>query len=505
MRNPAWTWQAAGGGYVELYVQEPSEPELPPGAVWTKPRELTICAARSVLRLTLPDYRPRQHAPIILAEMARQNDYGLPMSVLILIAVMERTGRLPGPLAAATANKILANPALPDGPPLPLSQLRELVADPFSNVPEDPPAGRWNQARIMLLLGERYWRLSREEATKAGTTPLALEQEQYEQRMEMAIVAGIALQEGLAGPPAGWLHPDPHPADAWLDYAALRCGPDGVPAALLDIGRRGSSLIETSDESGERSLSADQADRLLLQARHLLADVDRPYPRHIGQALDVRVLRATLPQLAAWEIATLRVVPHPEGLWVACLDADGEIAARAWWAASPEAGERAPVTIPPACWVLLHTVLAALWHDLCADAIEIEISSSRPHRQPQRERERKQSAVIQLPPTRYYRAHWMEPVSDQTLEEIRRGGNCYRRLPDEWEERRARPDFIQRQRQAAERAERHGAPPPPPGYTYVRPWISGPDAEYDDARPSRAPRRVISRGLLSLILTLDEP
>jgi hypothetical protein len=181
--------------------------------------------------------------------------------------------------------------------------------------------------------------------------------------------------------------------------------------------------------------------------------------------------------------------------------------AAAWWEAAAEAGSRAPTSFPPAAWIYMHAVLAAVWHDLCADAIIIppapDLKTSLRTDEPSGRRLKTHTAPhrILLPPVRAQPAIWADAADRAALARATAGGHGYRRLPQDWQQRRDRPDFQHRQAAAAQRAIDHGYPPPPPGFTYVRPFMRG----LVHGEPLRQLDQVTvrSRGLFTLLLGLQ--
>lgn len=301
---------------------------------------------------------------------------------------------------------------------------------------------------------------------------------------------------------------DGNAAEAIIDWLALAGGPGEPPAEILPDGLGANIEALGLDEVAvDRSMPLDQAHDLQRLAAILLSRVERPMPRYIGRPLDVMLSPSLLPRLALWKISGVRVIPHPRGMWVAALSRDGVHIAAAWWAAQPESSERYPLTFPAAAWTLMHPIFAALWHDLCADAIVVH---RRPHdsttnsaeAQPTTARPARRKPTkrhILLPPPRYV-GEWGSNEERAAIDRYVLVGHGYRRLPAGWEERESRRDFQQRQERAAERARSEGMDAPPPGFTYVSSYERG----VRSARTGQQPYVVRSRGLFTLMLGLRQ-
>jgi hypothetical protein len=253
------------------------------------------------------------------------------------------------------------------------------------------------------------------------------------------------------------------------------------------------------------ALSVEQATALHDLARVLLAERDRPVPRLLHRVIDIAVPHDLFPRLARWQIALLRVQPFPDGMFVAALDATGASMAAAWWPARPDTAARHPLSFPAAAWVVLHPVLAGIWHDLCADALQVpDARPPRPHPRPEREppprAARGRSPCVLPPPRPVPRVAWASADDRARIARACALRGAYRRLPPAWEQRVGRDDFCTRRQAAADRATRYGYPPPPPGFTFVRPHTRG----IGEPDPGQHPAaRVRPRGLFALALGLQ--
>ena len=366
-------------------------------------------------------------------------------------------------------------------------------------------AGRWNAARSILLYGEELWKLRGDVAAWWGSSQIS-DDPQDARAALLLHFASIALQPTTSPIPIPFTDGQ-KAGEAIIDYLAVAGGPDPIPG---DIYTSGLGAIFPSQESflgggpTERSIEWQQGVELSRLAVSLLHGVDRPAPRYVGQALTVALPPDLLPRLGAFGVVSIRVYPRSNGMYVAVLDRENQTLAAAWWHASAKSGERNPNTFSPACWLLVHVICSALWHDLCADAVEISAPLSIPRSQgantarPAKERPERTSRLAILPPPRYRRATWGEGEDAERIRQVAhyKSGD-YRRLPPGYEEREADRGFQARQREAAARAEGFGFPAPPPGYTFVKPHVRG--AGDEEAKESPAVR-IRSRGLFSLML-----
>ena len=164
-----------------------------------------------------------------------------------------------------------------------------------------------------------------------------------------------------------------------------------------------------------------------------------------------------------------------------------------------------PLTFPAAAWGLLHPLLAGLWRNLCADAIPVadvpqpaaglpRTGSGKPAGSAGRAR------PIRLPPPRQSAYTVGADTTDRAaLLAARRMGQDYRRLPRGWEARQRQPDFQHRRTAAIGRAGAHHCPAPPPGFTFVRPFVRGTGAPAAGDAP---PQAVHAPGLCAVLLGL---
>lgn len=363
----------------------------------------------------------------------------------------------------------------------------------------------WALARTLFAYAAALWHLRGARAAYWGS----LDIRQHPNNATMII---LVLLSGLV-PPAPGVLPVPFAPRVLLHYAvldwlALAAGPTDPPFALVGAGigmeTNAHMALGRTDERGNLSLAHGKA--LSDLAATLLASTERPAPRHIGKMLDIAIPPDLIGRLAVFDVTGVLVVPHQHGLWIAAQDEHGTSVALAWWSAAASSAERAPLTFPPAGWMLIHTLLAALWHDLCADAIEVDARPSPrttgiydPHgrQTPPAQHHRR----VMLPPVRY-RARWGSDEERRILSHYTLVDVGYRRLPRGWQERCERADFERRQEAAAVRARANGYDAPPPGFTYVAPHQRPVMRLTGEPVMPRETMKVRSRGLFTLLLGL---
>jgi hypothetical protein len=250
---------------------------------------------------------------------------------------------------------------------------------------------------------------------------------------------------------------------------------------------------------------------------------DRP-PRYIGRVLELDLPGHLISQLHPWGIMGLMVQVEPDGMYVSVRDGDGRSMAAAWWEANAASSQRTPVNYTPASWTLLHPIFCSIWCDLKSEGVVLEKpdsltdghfgssqGASKKHKKKSSASKKRQK--IYLPPVRVIsKARWGTDSDRQTIERAVVGGNRYRRLPEGWQERERlawelckrtgiKPAILLTREAAAERAEAHGRPAPPPGFTYVAPF--GREETATDESGSRSIPSVRAKGLFSLWLGLQ--
>lgn len=376
------------------------------------------------------------------------------------------------------------------------------------------PATPWTRAWWLVKVGRLLWRIDGIPAAAWGTLPIGAVH-QIMERKTMMVVPLLAAWSGMPDDLPFAIAPDAvNTWDAWIDWSSLAYGPGPPPAIMRPrgLGHVTGGLLETNPDPTLTQLSTERAQVLFDTAMHLLAQQQRPAPRYIDQTLQVLMPETVIPELRMWNIHALVIVPNPDGLWCSVTNNNGESMGATWWQADAHTGIRVPLAFPPAAWVVLHAVLAALWADLCADAVTIESPNPRQQTGPRRERGGGRPTPIVLPPPRYHRATppvpatWITPDEEAILDRTRLMGRSYRRLPAGWEERRDNPDFQRRRTAAQHRAGQEGVAPPPDGWTFVASFtktMRGSSAGSDASPTSAAPRSVRSTGLTAMVVALN--
>ncbi|PDV97773.1 hypothetical protein [Candidatus Chloroploca asiatica] len=439
----------------------------------------------------------------------------VPMTPLLALALSTLTGELPEPWHLSILRFVGATlPPLnvPDHEPAALRAIRALVYEALHRETDDPGldlgGDRWVVARMLGCYGEALWALRGADARRWGSLPLGVPTDPPLLRILVGMAGVMHRTAQRAGHVTLPLADGGHPTDAIIDWLALVAGPAPPPAALLPggLGRVSTHTLVVGSATEPLTLDPQRAEALRDLAAILLARVSRPAPRYLGEVLDLTIPPGLMAEVTAWNIARVRVIPHPEGLWVAVGGADDEAAAVAWWGATPASSTRFPISFPPAAWLLMHAILAALWHDLCAEAIVMEPQpDAAPPARPSGAREATGRGPgggrsVRLPPVRYL-AHWGSDEDRALINAYVLAGHGYRRLPSGWEARQDRRDFQRRTTAAADRAHAHGLDAPPPGYTYVAPH-QRPAGRIQADEGLAAPRQVQARGLFTLRLGL---
>lgn len=311
----------------------------------------------------------------------------LPLAILIGLAMIAVHGTFPGSEALQAAHGIARvmpwheRSSIPPQP-MPLREVRRMITDEptlsSSTVPALPlrvGGTAWDWARAWTLLGDALWlRLAeRDSARLMGRIAVTSNLTHHHLALGLApVLAHPRRWRSLPAPIAG----NARISDIWLDWASVAAGPT-TPDPLLWTHGVGDALdhpLQTSDH--HRALPLDDADRLIGVATDVLADRDRPMPRLIGQIVRVPLPTDLLPVWTTWDIDALVVQIHHEGMFLSLRTPEDRTAAVAWWDAHPESGRWTPLVIPTAAWVLVHATAAAIWHDLCADAIAIAAGNS---------------------------------------------------------------------------------------------------------------------------------
>ncbi len=368
------------------------------------------------------------------------------------------------------------------------------------------PEGHWDLARWCVRFGLRLWELHGVQARACGTRHWRDSGGWFEHlRSQCAGLvvplvrhkrSALAVDETTAGRLRDRVRMR---SEAWLDYIALAAGPlreETVPVVLP--GGLGTGLHQDLNPNTTPPMELGRAEVLRRLADALLHKPDRPTPRHLHRPLNVVVPHLLRPVLAPYGLMRLTIIPELDGLFIAAYNASGQQLGAAWWGATSSSADYAPLALSPAAWTALHIVLAALWHDLCANAIKV---SEPRHQNPMRservsKRSKRKTTQIRLPPI-VYEAAWSSEEEQRLIEAYVQRPGRYRLLPGGWMERSTQRAFQRRQEAAAARAVAENWDPPPPGFTFVkrhfRPGSPG-DAPVE-ARP-----QVVSRALMSVAL-----
>lgn len=385
-----------------------------------------------------------------------------------------------------------------------------------------PLSGPWNIIRAHIYLGQMAWQLPPGTQRWWASYETPHTQEQFDAALDHLMGAGVICGLASLFIPAkvrdqylkrtpNLLNQRPETLALWSDVLALELGPAPPPADLIPegIGFHYRTPFEawTYSRTTEALTLPDAA--LLETASVLLHTVDRPVPRYLGQLIDVAVPADLLRALATWQISKIRVQPQAGGLWVAFWTNNPypRVMAATWWGATATSARHTPITLPSSAWVMTHLVLAALWYDLCADAITLTTPgptiapSTRPQQAARRARKRR--TTVTLPPIRHIaQAQWAEAADRQLLQKACAVGHGYRRLPPDWQNRSTKPATRRCRSAACTRAAAYQCPPPPPGFTFVKPYLRGADLPTTPPGVDSAPR-VRARGLFTLLLTLQ--
>ena len=428
-----------------------------------------------------------------------------PIDLLLLLALITHMSRLPHASqfeSASTLSVLLSQflAAYPSStavgqPDSDLkAQIRQTLLSGSSGLVL--PTHRWDLARYLVLLGTQAWRMRGADAYwwgTLGTVPSAVD------NVILAVAAATVFDAKIAGTlpytvansPGRLLLPELLP---------MLSGPDLLPPALIPTHGIGGAddpdhpLTVNAKHSDPISLTTEQCQLLTACAIQNLTQIDRRLPRLLGQMLTMPLPTDLLPDLAAWHIAQLVVQVHPEGLFVGICDSPDTIFVSTWWPASPTAGDRVPLSVPPGVWPLVHNTLAALWHDLLADAIVVESAGPGDSTTAQKNsppRRQLGTSTVQLPPLRYKRpaqAQWVSAEDTATIRRACQIGPTHRHLPPGTQAR-----------DAELRATASGYPAPPPGYTFVRGYTRG--GRGDTTTPAPV-RQVRAQGLFRLALVL---
>lgn len=385
------------------------------------------------------------------------------------------------------------------------------------------PQHPWDEARWAVALGERLWQVEGEAAGRWGRwrVPPADDGRPAGERAAYLLATVAAWLQGLIPVLDGLIAlgaredlvarlPVALTGDrflgGWFDWLALAAGPGAPPAGLLPDGLGQTDAVDLQERRFDPAGYLSANDRLERSAAALLRTAARPVPRYLDRLLELAPPLMLLPELQRAGVGVLRIQATVRGvgrgLWLAVRTIPtvrlGEPTPRprwhaCWWAADPASAASIPWSMPFGLWPWLHALAAALWHDLCTDATVV-VGAAAPLAGPERRDRRRgreageRRSVVSLPGRRHVRGPAPAALAAATA-----AGHGYRRLPRDWEERAERPDFLERREAAAERAEQHGHPPPPVGFTYVRPHLV--------TRGAVVPAtRVRCQGLLALTL-----
>ena len=462
MPTPPWTWQARRltqgvGLAIGTYRGAPPHPAAP-FTLTQQGRRLDLrvygIAHGYGLRLTVPPRVPLATAARLAgAALADQHP---PLILLLPLALLAQTGRLPSPDQQRALLEVVDRLRTAPGPAdraatLPGAVLTATAGHTLTGPTEglQIPAGGWNAARYYVALGQAAWHLAGPTARRWATVDRAGAAPGPAAGLRILLAQLAAFVGVPSAPLPGGYHPAPATAGAtvWRDWVVLATAlqpppPDFLPAGLGD-------RVACPPRPPAPTLSPAGNARLEAVAATLRAGGDRPAPRHLAQITTLR-LPALLWPLWAWGMTTLRIYPLVTGLFWA-LEGTGPGTPLGWWTpADPPTA--CPLTMPLSLWPLFDATLAACWADLTtADW-------------PRALRGRETS------PT-----DWISPATAAALASLRALGATYRRLPAGWEARQADPAFQRRVAAAAARAAAHPSvagppvahPAPPPGWTFV--------------------------------------
>jgi hypothetical protein len=460
-----------------------------------------------------------------------------PFLLHLVLAYLAIAHHVPSP-AQLQLMRAVAEPAegkiAPSGEQLLTREIRHLVQEEFAARGQETvplPSGLWNTARGLVVTGEQAWQLRGEQAYFWGTYPSyspVLFDTSQRQRIQLAALAGMVATPDIYARLPIPAAPGAAPEEIWLDYISL-AGGSGTPDPLLrpaGLGAFGSSPLENNPDPRWLALSRTHGHALNGIAAAVLASASIRPPRYIGRVLELDVPHQLLPELRPWGIAGLVIQVEATGLYVSVRDDAGRSMAAAWWPARTDSAERTPLSYTPASFVLLHPVMASVWHDLKADAVVLEkpdlliggrgaSSPSKPAKKRRGQAGRKKSSKIYLPPVRVVdKAQWGSSADRRTLQTATARGHGYRPLPVGWEEREqaardqfqlggSMPALLRRREEANRRAAEHNYPPPPPGFTYVQPFWTGGAKPLEEAAERGSIPSVRAKGLFSLVLGLQ--
>lgn len=339
---------------------------------------------------------------------------------------------------------------------------------------------RDQRAWYLVEIVKRVWQLPAVQRMPWLTSPVLIAREWHIECLQgIAALTSAIMPDSLLVPSAG-VEPIVH-ADQLMAILACANGPTPIPAQMLKDSAIQSESLLARITDGRTALIPDMNQATFIAARAIatpLLTTDNPQPRHMGRAMTVLVDSEVMPQLHYFEVASLEVVPERGGLWVLVRDAQDLVIGGFWWMAHADQILYCPTTMMAQAWIFLHATLAALWHDLCANAEIVTLArptkrgrSGIPKQRPL------MSASVYAPARKYeyvvHEATWADEHEYRTIREAQRCAHFYRLLPEGWQERSARPDFQQRRRNAEERAAANGHPSPPEGFTYVSPHLRG--------------------------------
>lgn len=475
-------------------------------ATWTKPTTFQFIMDGAIVDLTVSQrkniWQAARHAGERIA-----SEPDAPVDVLFVLAAMALLEEEPDQdvlmVAARFGQGDLNYQSDPRTVRLRDSEVRELVQSAISRrVNLEVPSNGWNIARALIMFGQELWKLKGDDARFYGGIDWTQDIAKFHVLMNGAGIVACTrkLQQSLPVPVSDR-------REALPDWLALAQGPEPIPPEIIPDGLgcdyKDNPLVKENTDRGF-DLPYEQGMILHTMSKTLLETADRPFPRYIGRMLEIAIDYRLIGQLAPWGIAAFRVIPHRRGLWIAAVDREGRHAAVSWWSALSSSATVAPLTFPSALWVLVHAFACALWHDLCADSVEIAPPPGAetygvPQKTSRKHPKHRQKSIV-LPPARYARASWGSEEERELLAHYRSIDPGYRALPEGWEQRQHKPDFQRRQERAAKRAEDAGMEPPPPGYTFVK-GTYRPSTQIATAETRKT--NVRSRGLFNLALTLD--
>jgi len=231
------------------------------------------------------------------------------------------------------------------------------------------------------------------------------------------------------------------------------------------------------------------------------------------------VFEAVLPDdlpLVAWGVARLRLVAlRPGRLWAALLSEAGETIAAFPWRPDGTRLEGG-IVVPDWAWGVVDLALSALWRDMVVAGPAAlpgtrtrEVASQ--HIATAASHPTAASRPLYLPRPRYAligkvgeKRAWGEEgeraIIRRRVASVHAVRGHYRRheyVAERQQDERAKEQLKRLREAAAARAAQFGLPPPPPGYTFVSPFMRGMRVERGDEREQEA-RDVRARGLAAL-------